>query len=64
MTTTYIESSTKAIDAIVLFLRNNSEYNAFEVLCPENVALCDYKGKLVHISVDENANLIDTIEIE
>ena len=61
MTTTANESTQSAIES---FLHNNSEYSAFEVLIPENVALCYYKSKLVHISVDENANLIDKIEIE
>lgn len=67
MTTIYNESTQEPIDvlcAIETFLLQNPEYTAFEVLWPENVALCSYKGKLVHISVDENANLIDTIEIE
>lgn len=45
---------------IEIFLSKNPEYNAFEVMVPENCALCEYKFQLVHILVDENAELIDT----
>ena len=45
------------------FLLQHPEFNAFEVLVPENVALCDYNNTLVHISVDECSNLIDIEEI-
>jgi hypothetical protein len=52
------------MSAIETFLSTHSEYNAFEVLCPENVALCLHNGNIVHISVDKNAELIDTEVLE
>jgi hypothetical protein len=45
---------------IEIFLSKNPEYDAFEVLEPENCALCNYNNQIVHILVDENAELIDT----
>jgi hypothetical protein len=48
------------MSAIEHFLSTHPEYDAFEVLCPENVALCLHNGNIVHISVDENAELIET----
>lgn len=44
---------------IEIFLSKNPEYSAFEVLIPENCALCNYNFQIVHILVDENAELID-----
>ena len=46
------------------FLLQHPEYNALEVLIPENVALCEYNNTLVHISVDECSNLDYCEEIE
>jgi len=52
------------ISPIEYFLLHNSEYNALEVLIPENVALCVYNDKLVHIQVDECNTLVDFVEME
>jgi hypothetical protein len=52
------------ISPIENFLLQNPEYSAFEVLIPENVALCYYNEKMVHIIVDENSTLVDTIDFE
>lgn len=46
--------------AIEIFLSKNPEYDALEVLVPENCALCFYNNQIVHIVVNENAELIDT----
>ena len=45
---------------IEIFLSTHPEYDAFEVLEPENCALCNYNNQLVHIEVNENAELINT----
>jgi hypothetical protein len=52
------------ISPIEYFLLHNPEYNALEVLVPENVALCIYNDKLVHINVDECNTLVDFVEME
>jgi hypothetical protein len=52
------------ISPIEHFLLHNPEYNALEVLIPENVALCVYNDKLVHINVDECNTLVDFVEME
>ena len=52
------------ISPIEYFLLHNPEYNALEVLIPENVALCIYNDTLVHINVDECNTLVDFIEME
>lgn len=68
MTTTHIDTENKStqnhIDAIEVYLKNNKEYNAFDILAPENVALCVHNSKVVHIAVNENAELIDYIVID
>jgi hypothetical protein len=50
--------------AIETFLSTHSEYNAFDVLGPENCALCIHNNQIVHILVDENCELIDTEVLE
>ena len=52
------------ISPIEYFLLHNPEYNALEVLIPENVALCVYNDKLVHIHVDECNTLVEFDEME
>ena len=52
------------ISPIEYFLLHNPEYNALEVLIPENVALCIYNDTLVHINVDECNTLVDFVEME
>ena len=52
------------ISPIEYFLLHNPEYNALEVLIPENVALCIYNDTLVHINVDECNTLVDLVEME
>ena len=52
------------ISPIEYFLLHNPEYNALEVLIPENVALCVYNDKLVHINVNECNTLVDFVEME
>ena len=52
------------ISPIEYFLLHNPEYNALEVLIPENVALCIYNDTLVHINVDECSTLVDLVEME
>ena len=54
----------QTISPIEYFLLHNPEYNALEVLIPENVALCIYNDKLVHINVDECNTLVDFVEME
>lgn len=54
----------QTISPIEYFLLHNPEYNALEVLIPENVALCIYNDTLVHINVDECNTLVDFIEME
>jgi len=54
----------QTISPIEYFLLQNPEYNALEVLIPENVALCVYNDKLVHINVDECNTLVDFVEME
>jgi len=61
MTTTANQSDMSAIE---IFLSTHPEYDAFEVLCPENCALCDYNDQTVHIEVNENAELINTEVID
>lgn len=52
------------ISPIEYFLLHNPEYNALEVLIPENVALCIYNDTLVHINVDECNTLVDFVEMK
>ena len=52
------------ISPIEYFLLHNPEYNALEILIPENVALCIYNDTLVHINVDECNTLVDFVEME
>ena len=55
-----LKTKVHKMSAIEIFLSKNPEYDAFEVLEPENCALCNYNNQIVHILVDENAELIDT----
>ena len=52
------------ISPIEYFLLHNPEYNALEVLIPENVALCVYNDKLVHINVVVCNTLVDFVDME
>ena len=51
----------ETLSAIEYFLIANPEFKPFDVLIPENVALCEYNNKLVHICVNEDSTL-DYIE--
>ena len=52
------------LSPIEYFLLHNPEYNALEVLIPENVAICEYNEKMVHICVNEDSTIDYMEEME
>lgn len=54
----------EAISAIEYFLIANPEFKPFDVLIPENVALCEYNNKLVHVCVHDDSTLDYMEEME
>ena len=54
----------EAISAIEYFLLNNPEFKPFDVLIPENCALCSYNNTMVHVCVNEDSTLDYMEEME